>query len=90
MKLDSKGHKKTWIGYKLHLDIADRDIPVSAYLASASVHDSPVAIPLAQMSREWIIILYDLMDAAYDAPQIREFSRQLEHVTIIDQNPRRG
>jgi hypothetical protein len=66
------------------------DIPVSAYLTSASVHDSQVAIPLAQMSRERIINLYDLMDAAYDAPQIKEFSRQLEHVPIIDQNPRRG
>jgi hypothetical protein len=30
------------------------------------------------------------MDAAYDAPQIREFSRQLQHVPIIDQNRRRG
>jgi hypothetical protein len=90
MKRDSKGYKKTWIGYKLHLDVADGDIPVSAYLTSASVHDSQVAIPLAQMSRERIINLYDLMDAAYDAPQIREFSRQLEHVSIIDQNPRRG
>jgi hypothetical protein len=90
MKLDSKGHKKAWIGYKLHLDVADGDIPVSAYLTSASVHDSQVAIPMAQMSRERIINLYDLMDAAYDAPQIREFSRQLEHVPIIDQNPRRG
>jgi hypothetical protein len=64
MKLDSKGHKKTRIGYKLHLDVADGDIPVSAYLTSASVHDSQVAIPLAQMSRERIINLYDLMDAA--------------------------
>jgi hypothetical protein len=90
IKRDSKGYKKTWIGYKLHLDVADGDIPVSAYLTSASVHDSQVAIPLAQMSRERIINLYDLMDAAYDAPQIREFSRQLAHVPIIDQNPRRG
>jgi hypothetical protein len=90
MKLDSKGYKKTWIGYKLHLDVADGDIPVSAYLTSASVHDSQVAIPLAQMSRDRIVNLYDLMDAAYDAPQIKEFSRRLEHVPIIDQNPRRG
>ena len=33
---------------------------------------------------------YDLMDSAYDAPQIRAFSRQLGHVPIIDPNPRRG
>lgn len=90
MKLDSKGHKKTWIGYKLHLDVADGDIPVSAYLTGASVHDSQVAIPLAQMSQERIVNLYDLMDAAYDSPKIKEFSRRLGHVPIIDQNRHRG
>ncbi len=34
--------------------------------------------------------LYDLMDSAYDAPEIREKSRALGHVPIIDANPRRG
>ncbi len=33
--------------------------------------------------------LYDLMDSAYDAPEIRAFSEQLRHVPIIDLNPRR-
>ncbi len=32
--------------------------------------------------------LYDLMDSAYDVPQIREHSRSLGHVPIIDINPR--
>jgi hypothetical protein len=27
-------------GYKLHLDVADGDIPISAVLTSASLHDS--------------------------------------------------
>ena len=90
MKLDSKGHKKTWIGFKLHLDTIDGDIPVSGWLTSASVHDSQVAIPLSQMTGQRITNLYDLMDAADDAPQIREFSRSLGHVPIIDRNPRRG
>ena len=54
------------------------------------MHDSQVAIPLAQMSSERIINLYDLMDSAYDAPQIRTFSEQLGHRPIIDSNPRRG
>jgi hypothetical protein len=89
-KKDSKGHIITWIGYKLHLDTMDSDIPVSACLTSASVHDSQVAIPLAQMTQQRITNLYDLMDAAYDAPQIREFSRNIGHVPIIDQNRRRG
>ena len=35
-----------WRGYKLHLDVADEQLPVSAMLTSASVHDSQVAIPL--------------------------------------------
>jgi hypothetical protein len=63
---------------------------ISAVLTSASLHDSQAAIPLAQMSQERVTNLYDLMDSAYDAPQIKEFSRQLGHAAIIDQNPRRG
>lgn len=89
-KINSKGYKKSWIGYKLHIDVVDGDIPVSALLTSASVHDSQVAVPLAQMSAGRIDSLYDLMDSAYDAPQIRSFCKQLGHVPIIDQNPRRG
>ncbi len=89
-KRNSKGHQECWIGYKLHLDTIDGDIPVSAILTSASVNDSQVAIPLAQMTAQRMTSLYDLMDSAYDAPQIHEYSRQLGHVPIIDHNPRRG
>lgn len=49
-KKNSKGYKETWIGYKLHIDCIDGDIPISAVLSSASLHDSQVAIPLSQMS----------------------------------------
>ncbi len=80
----------TWRGYKLHIDCIDGDIPVSALLTSASLHDSQAAIPLAQMTSDRVVSLYDLMDAAYDAPQIKEFSEKLSHVPIIDPNPRRG
>ena len=89
-KKNSKGYKESWTGYKLHLDCVDGDIPVSAILTSASLHDSQAAIPLAQMSSERITNLYDLMDAAYDAPQIHTFSESLGHKPIIDNNPRRG
>ncbi len=89
-KKNSNGHKYTWKGYKLHADVVDGDIPVSALLTSASVHDSQVSIPLAQMSDQRITNLYDLMDAAYDASAIDKYSRQLGHVPIIDDNPRRG
>jgi hypothetical protein len=89
-KKNSKGYKTTWIGYKLHLDCIDGDIPVSAILSSASLHDSQAAIPLAQMSSERVTNLYDLMDAAYDSPEIHAFSKSLGHRPIIDSNPRRG
>lgn len=89
-KQNSKGHKSSWVGYKLHLDCIDGDIPVSAVLTSASLHDSQAAIPLAQMTSKRITSLYDLMDSAYDAPQIKAFSEKLGHVPIIDHNPRRG
>ena len=89
-KKNSKGYKTTWIGYKLHLDCVDGDIPVSAILTSASLHDSQAAIPLAQMSSKRVTNLYDLMDAAYDSPEIHAFSSSLGHRPIIDNNPRRG
>ncbi|MEQ2010173.1 MAG: transposase [Limisphaerales bacterium] len=87
-KRNSKGHQESWIGYKLHLDTVDGDFPVSAVLTSASVHDSQVAIPLAQLTAQRVTSLYDLMDSAYDAPQIHAFSRSLGHVPIIDPHPR--
>ena len=89
-KRNSKGHQESWIGYKLHLDTVDGDFPVSAVLTSASVHNSQVAIPLAQLSAQRVTSLYDLMDSAYDAPQIHAFSRSLGHVPIIDPHPRGG
>lgn len=89
-KRNSQGYQQTWIGYKLHLDCVDGDIPVSAILTSASLHDSQAAIPLAQMTRERVTNLYDLMDAAYDAEPIAAFARRLGHVPLIDPNPRGG
>jgi transposase len=89
-KKNSKGYKETWIGYKLHIDSADGQIPVSCILTSASTHDSQVALPLATMTSQRVINLYDLMDSAYDAPIIREHSQSLGHVPIIDINPRRN
>jgi IS5 family transposase len=84
VKTSSKGYPQSWRGYKLHLDVADGQIPISAVLTSASVHDSQVAIPLATMSTQRVTYLYELSDAAYDAGHIREHSRQLGHVPIID------
>ena len=89
-KRNAKGHTTSWIGYKLHIDTGDGDIPISCLLTSASLHDSQAAIPLATITASRVTNLYDLMDSAYDAPEIREKSRALGHVPIIDANPRRG
>lgn len=87
-KTGSKGQPEYWRGYKLHLDVIDGDIPVSAILTSASTHDSQVAVPLMQMTAQRVTWLYDLMDAAYDAQAIRDYSSSLGHVPIIDPKQR--
>ena len=89
-KTNSKGLKESWVGFKFHLDAADGQIPISCILTSASTHDSQVALPLATMTSQRVTNLYDLMDSAYDAPIIRERSRSLGHVPIIDINTRRN
>ena len=85
-KKNSKGYKETWTGYKLHIDVACGQIPVSCVLTSASVHDSQVAIPLMTMTSARVSYLYDLMDAAYDAAAIHHQSRALGHAPIVDRN----
>jgi Transposase DDE domain/Transposase domain (DUF772) len=89
-KRNSKGHPSYWVGYKLHLDVADGGIPISCILTSASVNDSQVALPLATLTAQRVDNLYDVMDSAYDAPVIREKSIALGHVPIIDGHTRRG
>jgi len=88
-KTNSKGFKESWIGYKLHLDVADGQIPVSCILTSASLHDSQAAIPLATLTDTRITHLYDVMDAAYDAMRVNDHSQSLGHVPVIDANYRR-
>lgn len=89
-KKNTQGHEHYWRGFKLHLDVADGQIPISAVLTSASVHDSQVAIPLMTLTSARVTHLYELMDSAYDAASIHAHSRQLNHVPIIAPHPRRG
>ena len=89
VKRNAKGHQESWQGYKLHIDAIDGGLPVSCLLTSASLHDSQAAIPLARLTAGRVDSLYDLMDSAYDAEEIRACSRQLGHVPLIDSNPRR-
>jgi hypothetical protein len=83
-KTNSHGRKETWRGYKLHLDVADGQVPISAVLTAASLHDSQVAIPLTQITAQRVTNFYDLMDSAYDCEALRKQSRQLGHVPIIE------
>ena len=87
-KKNSKGFTESWKGYKLHIDTADGDLPISAVLTSASVHDSQVALPLAIITKERVTHLYDLMDAAYDAQIIRDNSSNNGRIALIDYNRR--
>jgi hypothetical protein len=90
IKGPSQGREQYGRSYKLHLDVADGQIPVSAVLTSASVYDSQVAIPLMTMTSGRVVHLYELMDSAYDADAIHAHSRQLNHVPRIAPHPRRG
>lgn len=89
-KCNAQGYKTSWNGYKLHLDTADCGVPISALLSSASMHDSRAAIPLSRISAQRVTHLYDVMDAAYCSQELREDSRSLGHVPLIDHNPRGG
>jgi hypothetical protein len=84
VKTSSSGHQQYWRGYKLHLDVADGQIPISAVITGASVHDSQVAIPLATMTSDRVTYCYELMDSAYDAFEILEHSRGMGHVPIVE------
>lgn len=88
-KKNSKGKTHFWAGYKLHLDVTDLGIPVTAVVTGANVHDSQVAIPMEKMTEQKVSHLYSLMDAAYDAPQIRAYIQAKGRVDLIDFNKRR-
>jgi len=89
-KRNSKGKIEKWKGYKLHLVVGDGDIPLCAFLSSASLHDSQAMIPMMQRASASFDYFYDLADAAYDASGIRAMAERLGHVPLIDGNPRRG
>ncbi|MEK7282148.1 MAG: transposase [Chloroflexota bacterium] len=89
-KKNSQGFVESWQGYKLHLDVSDIGMPLSAILTSASLHDSQAAIPLLRMTADRTgAVLYEVMDSAYDSPLIESAIRGLQRVPIIDINPRR-
>jgi hypothetical protein len=86
---EQQRYKESWIGYKLHTEAADGQIPIRCILTSASPPDSQAAIPPERMTARRVTSLSDLSDSAYDAPPIHEQVRALSRVPIIDINPRR-
>jgi len=89
-KMNAKGNLCWWTGYKLHLVADDHGIPLAAITSSASLHDSQAAIPLAKITAQRVINLYDLMDSAYYAPGIIEHSMAMGHVPIIEKKAKSG
>jgi hypothetical protein len=89
VKQSNDGNQQYWRGYKLHLDVADGQVPITAMLTSASLHDSQAAIPMATMTARRVTNLYDVMDSAYHAAEILEHSRDMGHVPIVRAPKRR-
>jgi len=84
VKTSSKGHKQYWRGYKLHWDVSSQGrIPISCVLPGASVHDSQVASPLMEISKDRVQWECAVMDSAYDAAAIRKKARKLKHEVLI-------
>lgn len=89
-KKNAKGIRETWRGYKLHLDVDDRGIPLSYALTSASTHDSQAAIPLESMTAKRVTSLYSLMDAGYFSSEIKHFVESCGKVAVIAPKKPRG
>jgi IS5 family transposase len=89
-KKNSQGNVWYWKGYKLHLDVTDLGLPVTAVVTGANVHDSQVALPMEKLTERKITFLYSVMDSAYDATPIRAYISGKGRVPLIDPNKRRG
>ncbi|MGB7986006.1 MAG: transposase [Terracidiphilus sp.] len=89
-KKNSQGNVSFWKGYKLHLDVTDLGIPVTAVVTGANVHDSQVAIPMEKLTERKITFLYSAMDSAYDAAPVATYITGKGRVPLIDPNRRRG
>jgi len=89
-KRNSQGNVQFWKGYKLHVDVTDMGIPVTAVVTAANVHDSQVAIPMEKITASRVTHLYSLMDSAYDAAEIRGWIAACGRKAIIEPNRRRS
>lgn len=88
-KKNSQGKVSYWKGYKLHLDVTDIGLPITAIVTGANVHDSQAAIPMEKLTEKKVNHLYSVMDAAYDAKPISTYIQSRDHVPLIDPNKRK-
>ncbi len=89
-KRNSAGNPMYWKGFKLHLDVTDCGLPVTAILTGANVHDSQLAIPMERISTKRVNYCYTLMDSAYNSPIIERNATSLGHVAVIDPKKPKG
>ena len=89
-KNNSKGNPEWWVGFKLHLDVDDHGIPLTALVTSASMHDSQAAIPLEIITNSRVKSLYSVMDSAYNSELIEKTVIDAGKVPIIDPKKPRG
>lgn len=89
-KTNSQGNVSFWKGYKLHIDVTDLGIPITAIVTGANVHDSQVAIPMEKLTERKVTFLYSVMDSAYDAAPVATYITGKGRVPLIDLNKRRG
>ena len=91
VKKSSKGLIDYWRGYKLHVDVADGGVPVSACTTSASLHDSQAAIPLMRMTASRVgHVFYQLMDMGYPGKLIIEAAEVLGQKAIVPKKAPNG
>lgn len=87
-KKTAQGYMTPWKGFKLHAAIDDHGIPITTILTSASLNDCEVAIPMLNKTSRLVTNFYDLMDAAYDVTEVKEYSYKLGHVPLVDKHSR--
>jgi transposase len=85
-KRNSQGFTHLWKGYKLHLDVADNGMPVTAVVTAANVHDSRLAVPMEKLTEGRVQFGYSLMDTAYYAKILEEYIISRGRVPVIDRN----
>ena len=88
-KTNSKGSLQWWVGYKLHLSADGNGVPLATVVTSASLNDTQAAIPLAKLTDQRVVNLYDLMDSGYHVDVIMEHSKSLGHVPIFERQSKK-